>query len=432
MKTHFLIGAANSGAGKTTLTIGLLRVLSDRGLKVQPFKCGPDYIDTKYHAAAAHTEPVNLDVWLASEQHVRDIYRNYAAQADCCVTEGVMGLFDGYRKMEGSSAAIAALLHIPVILVVNAASSAYSVAPMIYGFAHFHPDVKVAGVIFNKVSSESHFSFLKEACSDLGIECFGYMPDAEEITIPSRHLGLTIGKNDEMEAYISKTASLVSGHVDIDRILRCIDAEGYEDVMPVPRQSCTQTGLRIAVANDEAFNFTYRENIESLRRSGEVTFFSPLHDNKLPDADVIYLPGGYPEIYAAALHDNDEVKEQLRTFARNGGKIFAECGGMMYLGRTLRYNDTTYQMAGVLPIDSTMENARLTLGYRSMTLNGTEYKGHEFHYSHTVDPKALPSQAVIYNARGMEVPVPLYRVGNVIAGYTHWYWGERNFMDFWK
>ena len=432
MKTHFLIGAANSGAGKTTLTIGLLRVLKNRGLKVQPFKCGPDYIDTKYHAAASATEPVNLDVWLASEEHVRSIYAGYAAQADCCVTEGVMGLFDGYRKMEGSSAAIAALLGIPVILVVNAASSAYSVAPMIYGFMHFRPDVRVAGVIFNKVSSASHFSFLKEACSDLGIECFGYMPDTKEITIPSRHLGLTIGRKDEMEEYISKTASLVEEHIDVDRIIECLPADDYNCSGNVSNDAPCSDSLRILVASDEAFNFTYRENIESLRRTGSVSFFSPLHDNKLPAADVIYLPGGYPEIFAQQLHDNTAMKEEIRAFADGGGKIFAECGGMMYLGRTLTHGGTTYQMAGVLPIDSTMENARLTLGYRYMTYKGKMFRGHEFHYSHTVNPDAMPSEAVLYNARGMEVPVPLYRLGNVIAGYTHWYWGEHNFMDFWK
>ena len=431
MNTHFLIGAANSGAGKTTLTIGLLRVLSNKGLKVQPFKCGPDYIDTKYHGVASHTEPVNLDLWLGSEEHIRNIYGRYGSQADCCVTEGVMGLFDGYRKMEGSSAAIASLLNIPVVLVVNAASSAYSVAPMIYGFAHFNPNVKIAGVIFNKVSSASHFSFLKEACSDINIECFGYMPDAKDITIPSRHLGLTIGKDEEMENYINKIADLVEDNIDVDRMLECLKADVSEYNVCSPNVD-KNTSLKIAVAHDEAFNCTYRENIVSMRSIANIDYFSPIHDNNIPDADVIYLPGGYPEIFAADISHNKNMMEQLRGFASNGGKIFAECGGMMYLGRTLRYNDTTYEMSGVLPIDSTMEDARLTLGYRTMIYNGKEYRGHEFHYSHTVDASVLPSQTDIFNARGMKVKVPLYRVGNVIAGYTHWYWGEKDFMDFWK
>ena len=258
------------------------------------------------------------------------------------------------------------------------------------------------------------------------------MPDNKEITIPSRHLGLTIGRSDEMERYISKIAEMIEGHVDVDRIIECLSAD---DGGITPDEGINDgggSGTTFAVANDEAFNFTYRENIESLRRSGKVVFFSPLHDTKLPDADLIYLPGGYPEIYSEGLNANVEMRRAVKAFADNGGRIFAECGGMMYLGRSLRYNDNTYEMCGVLPIDSTMENARLTLGYRYMTYNGRKYRGHEFHYSHTVNPGILPSVAQLYNARGMEVPVPLYRMGGVIAGYTHWYWGEGDLLDFWK
>lgn len=431
MKIHFLIGAANSGAGKTTLTIGLLRVLKNKGLNVQSFKCGPDYIDTKYHAAASFSEPVNLDLWLASEKHLKDIYNRYSSKAECSVTEGVMGLFDGYRKMEGSSAAIAALLDIPVVLVINAASSAYSVAPMIYGFANFNPKVKIAGVIFNKVSSVSHFSFLKEACNDIGIQCFGYMPENSCISIPSRHLGLTIGNKEEMEEYIQNTANMVEHNIDIEHMLECLTAPENK-ITDIKNESLLKSNLIIAIAHDEAFNFTYRENIENLQRIGNVIFFSPLHDNNIPEADVIYLPGGYPEIFAEQLSRNTKIKQQLKSFAENGGKVFAECGGMMYLGRSLFYNGKSYEMSGVLDIDSTMEDSHLTLGYRIMTYNGIEYRGHEFHYSHTVNPSAIPSQADIYNARGMKVSVPLYRHNNVIAGYTHWYWGETNFMNFWK
>ena len=430
MNTHFLIGAANSGAGKTTLTIGLLRVLRDKGLKVQPFKCGPDYIDTKYHSAASGNEAVNLDLWLSSEKHMHDVYEYYSSQSDCSITEGVMGLFDGYDKMKGSSASISAALQIPVILVVNAASSAYSVAPMIYGFMKFKSDVKIAGVIFNKVSSESHFSFLKDACNDIGIECFGYMPKSDSISIPSRHLGLTIGNNKEMKAYIYKTAELVKQHVDIDRIIEKCRIGNKDEGISIKTNHTSS--LKIAVAHDEAFNFTYRENIESLKHIADVCYFSPLHDSNIPNADVIYLPGGYPELYAEQLHKTDNMKKQLCEFAENGGKIFAECGGMIYLGKTLKYNDKIYKMSGILPIDSTMDNAKLTLGYRSMIYNGIEYRGHEFHYSHTVNTDVLPSAAILYSARGKEAQVPLYRKNQVIAGYTHWYWGDKNFMDFWK
>lgn len=430
MKTHFLIGAANSGAGKTTLTIGLLRVLKEKGLKVQSFKCGPDYIDTRYHAAAAHTEPVNLDTWMASEEHVRNIYRQYSATADCCVTEGVMGLFDGYSKMHGSSAEIAALLNIPVILVMNAVSTAYSVAPVIYGFMHFHPEVRIAGVIFNKVSSASHFSFLKEACEDIGIECFGYMPINKDISIPSRHLGLNIDDTEAMENYICRIADMVRENIDVEHL---IESMSVDDQSVIIKESLSnKNDLTIAVAHDEAFNFTYRVNIDALKQLGNVITFSPLHDKSLPEADIIYIPGGYPELYALQLSDNKSMLSMIKDYASNGGKIFAECGGMMYLCRSMTVEGDKYNMCDILPLDSTMDGARLTLGYRTMTYNGIHYKGHEFHYSHLTDATALPTQTVLYNARDMEVPVRLYRVNNVIAGYTHWYWGENDFMNFWK
>lgn len=432
MKTQFLIGAANSGSGKTTFTVGLLRVLQKRKIGVQAYKCGPDYIDTYYHRVASGTVSVNLDTWLASEQHVRSVYAHYAEKVSCCVVEGVMGLFDGYHKMQGSSASMAVLLKIPVVLVVNAASSAYSVAPLIYGFCHFNPEVRIAGVVFNRVSSESHFKFLKDACDDLGVECFGYLPKSPDIVIPSRHLGLVLDGDSEAERYISAIASLVEQHVDVDRMLECCKC---------PLIPCTGLGaepvsaqgpLTIAVARDEAFNFIYRVNLERLEQLGQVVFFSPLHDSVLPAADIVYLPGGYPELYAGELAQNRSMKEQLRHFAGCGGRIFAECGGMIYLGKSLECEGRLWEMAGVLPVESTMEGARLTLGYRSMEWKGRVWKGHEFHYSRTLHPEVLPSLGVQHNARGGLTPVPLYRKGNVIAGYTHWYWGENDFLDFWN
>ena len=431
MTTQFLVGAANSGAGKTTITIGLLRAFKDMGMRVQSFKCGPDYIDTKYHAAATKTEPVNLDTWMASAKHVRDLYYRYASESNCCITEGVMGLFDGYKKMCGSSAEIAGLLKIPVVLVVNAVSTAYSVAPVIYGFMHFHPEVRIAGVIFNKVSSASHFSFLKEACNDINVECFGYMPMDKDISIPSRHLGLSTSEDIETECYIRRIAELVKENIDLDKMIRCLSAEIDVDIEN-NSLSENEKHITIAVARDEAFNFTYRENIDRLALLANVVFFSPLHDHHLPKADILYIPGGYPELYAEGLEKAEMMRHEIRIFADNGGKIFAECGGLMYMCGHLENNGKKYEMTGIMPFDCSMTGARLTLGYRYMTYKGKTYRGHEFHYSHISDADALPSMADLYNARDMKVPVRIYRKGNVIAGYTHWYWGENDFMDFWK
>lgn len=219
MHTSFLIGAATSNSGKTTLTMGLLRAMRNRGLCVQPFKCGPDYIDTMFHEMASGNESVNLDTFMASTDHVRQLFDHYGADADACVVEGVMGLFDGYRKSVGSSAEIAQLLDIPVILVVNAKSVAYSVAPLIYGFKHFNPNAKVMGVIFNMVASENHYSYLKAACEDAGVECYGYLPRNEKLVIPGRHLGLTITARKEAEELISLAAEEVEKHVSLDRLI---------------------------------------------------------------------------------------------------------------------------------------------------------------------------------------------------------------------
>ena len=211
--SSFLIGAATSNSGKTTFTMGLLRALRDRGLKVQPYKCGPDYIDTMFHEIASGRESVNLDTYMASEEHVKDVFQRYGEDADVRIVEGVMGLFDGYDKSKGSSAEIAMLLDIPVILVVNAKSVAYSVAPLIYGFKHFNPKLKIAGVVFNMVASENHFAFLKQACEDAGVPCLGYMLRNRDLIIPGRHLGLTIEAREETEELISLAAKEVEEHV---------------------------------------------------------------------------------------------------------------------------------------------------------------------------------------------------------------------------
>ncbi len=441
MKPQLLIGAATSGSGKTTFTMGLLRALKKRGLQVQPFKCGPDYIDTQFHTLAADNESVNLDTWMASDTHVQHLYNKYGEKADVCVTEGVMGLFDGYRRMQGSSAEIAQLLNIPVVLVVSARSTAYSVAPLIYGFKHFNPAVKIAGVVFNQVSSPSHFSFLRDACVDAGVECLGYLPVTEELKIPSRHLGLTLTVKRSMNTLIEQAAQLVEKYVDVDKLLS-ICQRGFPCRYTLPYsseigvESFTPRGkkLRIAVARDPAFNFIYRENMARLAEVGNITYFSPVYGSDLPEADLVYLPGGYPELFARQLHRRKKLIDALKMYAEDGGKILAECGGMMFLTRSLtaRQGGTAYGMAGVLPLDCTMVGARLHLGYRRVEYNGMELRGHEFHYSNLVAPDALSSVARQFNAKGVEVNTPLYRYKNVIAGYTHLYWGETDILKLWE
>ncbi|MBR4133939.1 MAG: cobyrinate a,c-diamide synthase, partial [Bacteroidales bacterium] len=210
MKPQLLIGALHSGGGKTTVTMGILRALRRRGLRVQSFKCGPDYIDTQFHSLATGRDSVNLDTWLASDSHVQDVYAHYGADADVCVVEGVMGLFDGYNRKEGSSASIAQLLDIPVLLVVSARSTAYTVAALLHGVKTFRPGLRIAGVVFNQVASRRHIQLLQQACDDAGLRCFGFLPASEGLKIPSRHLGLTLGQEEQMEQWIECAADLVA------------------------------------------------------------------------------------------------------------------------------------------------------------------------------------------------------------------------------
>ncbi|OMP76814.1 cobyrinate a,c-diamide synthase [[Flexibacter] sp. ATCC 35208] len=416
-KPQFLIAAPSSHSGKTTLTLGLLRALHNRGLQVQPFKCGPDYIDTTHHTRAARRQSINLDTFMMSEAHVQDLYSHYSDDADVVVTEGVMGLYDGAVKWEGSSAAIALLLDIPVILVVNAKAMAYSVAPLLYGLKNFNTDVKIAGVIFNFVNTESHYQFLKDACGDVGIMPLGYIPVNEEIKIPSRHLGLALSGENDYEAIVELAAAHVSKSVDIDGLLALTEKNRPSTET---RHSFFQKKFKIAVARDEAFNFIYAENI---RQFGDVTYFSPIHDTSLPEADLLYLAGGYPELYLSALQQNLAMRKAIRDYCENGGRVIAECGGMMYLGNVITDQEgTRHDMCGVLDLETSMVDSRLSLGYRKVKIEDAVLKGHEFHYSHATSN--LITIGEVQNARGKAVLTPIYRQQNVLASYIHFYWGE--------
>lgn len=438
LKPRILIGAASSGSGKTTFTLGLLRALRNRGMVVQPYKCGPDYIDPQYHGLAAGRESVNLDLFMGGEEHVKEIFARYSQGAEACVVEGVMGLFDGYSKMRGSSAEVAQVLDIPVLLIVNAKSCAYSVAPIIYGYRNFNQQVKIAGVVFNMVGSASHYATLKDACEELGVPVLGYLPKNGGIEIPSRHLGLSLDEEFLFGEYAEKIAAMVEQYVDVDALLKIFtpDSECLSEYIVNTGGQSTLRGqtdsLKIAVAKDEAFNFIYRENIHSLEKLGEVKFFSPLKDTQLPECNLLYLPGGYPELYLEQLQGNEAMRKAIKEYIENGGRCWAECGGMMYLSNSISdENGKEFEMCGVLGQKTTMAGKRLQMGYRSFRYAGKELRGHEFHYSKVVPDENAPLQSVaqLYNASGAEVATPLYRYKNLIAGYTHLYWGNVNLIE---
>ena len=468
---QFLIAAPTSGSGKTTVSRGLMALFMKKGLKVQPFKCGPDYIDTKYHEAVCGRPSVNLDTFMASQEHVSSLYARYSADADVAVVEGMMGMYDGYDRDRGSSAEVARLLGIPVVLVADAKSAAYSMAPLLSGFINFRPDIRIAGVIFNRVGSPRHYRMLQEVCEDLNVTCLGYLPKQKELEQESRHLGLDFSRSKETEG-LDMLAGLLEEHVDWELLLSTTG-------LPLPAAAVKEKPvlsepgkLHVSVArNEESFSFLYAEHLDILRRMGTVTFFNPEHDRPIPqETDLLYLPGGYPENRAlqlsAAPRVIDSVKahieqlagarlarESIRSYIEAGGRTLAECGGMIYLSQSVLSDGDTdggsagscvgnigNEMVGVLPFSITNERKRrkLTLGYRRFDYNGWRLKGHEFHYTQFAVPEtdgkeggacSLPlSIAQVYNAKGGKVTTPVFRYKNLIASYTHLYWGEVDVM----
>lgn len=412
--SSFMIAAPTSESGKSTITIGLLRALHKRGMQVQPFKCGPDYIDPKLHQVASHETSINLDLFMNREEKIRETFARYDASSQVTVVEGVMGLFDGYDRDFGSSAHLARILGLPIILVVTPKSMAYSVAPLLYGIKHFQPQLNIVGVLFNKVNSDTHFKYLLQACEDAGVPCIGRIPTDKQLELPSRYLGLETEDASRLERYAEQAAHLIEEHISIDNLLSL--TESIKSHTPEPLRKLSD--LRIAVAKDEAFTFIYPENIKVLEQFGSITYFSPVSDGLLPKSDFVYFPGGYPELYLAQLSANSSMLRSVQAYAQSGKPMLAEGGGMLYLGKAL--TDSTgcrYPLVGLLEQEATMDHPKLTLGYRQFSIEGIEVRGHEFHYSRIVNP--LSSIVQQYSAHNEEVPTPLIRHNNCLASYTH-------------
>lgn len=439
MRRGFIIAALASGSGKTTVTTGLMRALSDRGHKVMPFKVGPDYIDTRFHSVATGEPSVNLDIFFSGREGVAQLFDRYSRRGDISVIEGVMGLFDGYDRDRGSAAEIAMITGLPVVMVVNACSAGYSLAAVLKGVKVFNPDIRIAGVIFNNVGSDRHLSLLKAAAEDSGIPMLGYVRRDKRLVVPSRHLGLKADEYRAIEEFAEISAGIMNATVRIDRLWELHSADepyrtggGLDPERGSVKEDAEYGEKIIAVAKDDAFRFIYPENIESLRRDpkfgGRIVYFSPLEDESLPDADFIYLPGGYPELYKERLAGNKRMIFSLKNFVEAGGYIWAECGGLLYLCRDI----DGVEMCGILPLSATMKNKHLTLGYRRLLMGGKEYRGHEFHYSEVMERGTPEKRGCQYDINGMPVSTPLYSYKNLLAGYTHIYWGEGCLSDLWE
>jgi cobyrinic acid a,c-diamide synthase len=444
-----VISGERSGVGKTTVTLTLLASLRRRGLKVQSFKVGPDYIDPMFHQYVTGLPCRNLDPVITSEGYVRECFATHAQQSECALVEGVMGLFDGIRGSGedfpanfGSTAHIARLLDLPVVLTIDCSRLSGSVAAIAYGYCNFDQNIKIAGVVLNRVGSDRHLQLLKDSLEPLQLPIIGVLRREDNITIPDRHLGLVpTAELPGLDALVERLADLGDTCFDWEKLLPILmgarSAEGRgrnKFQIPYSRYHTPHTSMKIAIARDRAFNFYYQDNLDLLQKLGaELVEWSPLSDTKLPeDVRGMYFGGGFPEVFAQQLGENTRACVAVKTAILSGMPTIAECGGLMYLcDQIVDFKGISWPMVGILPATAMMGKG-LTLGYRravalqnSLLVDaGTTICGHEFHRSGLESPPVNPLfQTYRYDTRentgyeGWSMP------RNIHASYLHMHWG---------
>ncbi|MBI5204604.1 MAG: cobyrinate a,c-diamide synthase [Nitrospirae bacterium] len=463
MAQGLVIAGTHSGCGKTTITLGLLAALKKKGLKVQSFKAGPDFIDSGLHRIITGRPSRNLDIRMCGEDYVRDCFYKHSMDADISIVEGVMGMYDG----EFSTANLAGQLNLPVILVVDAYGMAESAGAVVKGFMEFthspiHPFTHspLKGVIFNRVASESHYLRLKESVRDVAV--MGYLPRDLNFEISHRHLGLTVAEENPLtDKNIQRLANAMLEHVDVDAIItltgelvnRLIGESEKRHFLPHSPVHPFTHSPRIAVAYDKAFCFYYEDNFDLLKDAGaEIITFSPLSDSEIPDGvDAVYIGGGYPELYTEGLSKNKAMLDSIKGLADSGRPVYAECGGLMYLSQGIYdFDGNLFKMAGIFPFETQMKRGRPHLGYRDITIKddciigkkGDKLRGHEFHYSE-IKPLAISYQlsaitncyALNNDKGGADIQDEGYRFRNTLASYIHVHFGSNpdianNFINF--
>lgn len=448
-----VIAGTHSGVVKTTVSTGIMAVLRRKGYKVQPFKAGPDYIDPSYHSAACGFPSRNLDSWLLEEAVVNELFHRAMTNKDLAVVEGVMGLYDGFRGEgeEGSTAHLSKLLRLPVILVVDASAAARSVGATVLGFKSFDPELTLAGVILNGIAGERHLEFVRPSLEKAGVPLLGYLPKRPDLMLPERHLGLIpmVEGKVSLEIY-DRLAEQVERSIDVERILDFatpIGRSAPEAPLVFP-ESPVPTKVAIGVAMDKAFSFYYPDSLELLKAWGaEIVPISLLEDRELPSGvGGVYIGGGFPEFSAHELSENTSMRHSIQEAAQRGLPIYAECGGLMYLGRSIKdLEGKSYSMVGVLPCHSSMKGAKLTLGYRyvraldnnPLMRKGESVRGHEFHLSVLEGELHGSSAYQILDQAGRKEG---FRVKNTLASYIHLHLASKRslapaFVDFcarWK
>jgi cobyrinic acid a,c-diamide synthase len=420
-----VVAGIRSGSGKTTVALGLMRALTRRGLTVQAFKCGPDYIDPAFHAAATGRPGFNLDTWAMAPELIADVVA-LPGKADIALAEGVMGLFDGVGG-RGATADLAAMLHWPVVLVLDVKGQTETAAAIAAGCASYRSDISVAGVILNRVASARHLSLIQPSFERIGMRLFGALGDDPWLTLPERHLGLVqAGEMAALERRLDALGEAIAGSVDLDALQAAVRpavlAAGAAKELKPP-------GQRIALARDRSFSFTYSHLLEQWRRAGaEILPFSPLGDEPpAVSADAIWLPGGYPELHGGTLSAARRFHEGLRAEAARSVPIHGECGGYMVLGQGIEDADgARHAMTGLLRLETSFAHRRLHLGYRRATLRldcalgkaGSDIMGHEFHYASVLSTGDEPL-ALCHDAHGVAVEEQGARRGSVSGTFFH-------------
>ncbi|MCR1851065.1 cobyrinate a,c-diamide synthase [Paeniclostridium sordellii] len=428
-----LIAGTNSGVGKTTISLGIMQALTKRNLKVQPYKVGPDYIDPSYHTFITGRDSRNLDSYMLDDEKINYIFKNASKDADISVIEGVMGLYDGFGIDLNSctSSYTSKILKSPVILVINGKAMSSSAAAMVLGYKELDKEVNIKGVIVNNVKTKNHYELIKEAIEKYcNIEVLGYFPPNEKFKLDSRHLGLV--PSVEIEALTEKFYDLgseIEKYINIDRLIEISESEEIEtsfELNELPKFK----NKSIAIAYDKAFNFYYKENLELLNQMNiEIKTFSPLYDEIVPKADCIYIGGGFPEVFAKELGINKKMRESIKKAHENNVPIYAECGGLMYLGeKLLDLDGNEYEMVGIFEGISKMTKSLKRFGYCDgiakvdtvFSNKGDIIKGHEFHHSEFNSNEECSYKMV--KKRGNKIVDEWYggySKGNTLATYLH-------------
>jgi len=434
---RLVISGSTSGVGKTSITSAIIYGLKKRGYIIQPFKVGPDYIDPSYLSSISNNETKNLDVWLMGKNELVKIFVKNS-NSDISIIEGVMGYYDGFdgKTNHASTHHVAALLKAPVILILDASKTSRSIAATALGFTKFHKNSRISGIILNKIGSKKHETLCRHALENLNIPIIGVIPKNSGNILESRHLGLIpVTEQKELQKKIKQVSKNIEDYLDFEKIIKiCKNVNHLPKIKP---QKFKKAKTSVAIALDSSFNFYYHDNIEALRREGaRIKFFSPISDKKIPNCDCIYIGGGFPEILGKRLSQNNTMKKSIKQAAENGTSIYAECGGLMYLTKSIKHQNKKYKMIGLFDAETEMTK-KMTLNYTDGRITSNclissprNFHAHEFHYSKIINiPKDTKFLYDLNIGEGISSKKDGFSEYNVVASYCHLYFDSAKFAS---